>query len=126
MLTLLSKVPLWAWLSAGLLASLGLNAYVLRALAVAKSECDAAIATERLQSTLAAYEHRSGVQALITEQARSDSRELLERLDAIADAQESVVSRYRAYVGKLPPLPANCGPGQPRVDAFNNAFEGTR
>ena len=61
------------------------------------------------------------VTAGIAEQARTDSSALLQRLEAIAERGERTRTVYRATAAAQP-LPANCAPGQARVDAINQAL----
>ncbi|HGM6931315.1 TPA: hypothetical protein ACKQDF_000780 [Stenotrophomonas maltophilia] len=61
------------------------------------------------------------VTAGIARQARTDSAELLQRLEAIAARGERTRTIYRAAAAAQP-LPANCAPGQARVDAINQAL----
>jgi len=61
------------------------------------------------------------VTAGIARQAQSDSAQLLQRLEAIAARGERTRTIYRAAAAAQP-LPANCAPGQARVDAINQAL----
>lgn len=46
--------------------------------------------------------------------------ELVARFDAIALQSSALNDAYWKRLGKIPPLPAGCGPGQSRVDNFND------
>ncbi|HDX0792359.1 TPA: hypothetical protein RNS66_000981 [Stenotrophomonas maltophilia] len=61
------------------------------------------------------------VTAGIARQAQTDSAELLQRLETIATRGERTRTIYRAAAAAQP-LPANCAPGQARVDAINQAL----
>ncbi len=61
------------------------------------------------------------VTAGIARHAQTDSAELLQRLEAIAARGERTRTIYRAAAAAQP-LPANCAPGQARVDAINQAL----
>lgn len=61
------------------------------------------------------------VTAGIARQAQTDSAQLLQRLEAIAERGERTRTIYRAAAAAQP-LPANCAPGQARVDAINQAL----
>ncbi|HGM7308204.1 TPA: hypothetical protein ACKP7U_000821 [Stenotrophomonas maltophilia] len=69
----------------------------------------------------AALEDTLDVTAGIARQARTDSAELLQRLEVIAARGERTRTIYRAAAAAQP-LPANCAPGQARVDAINQAL----
>jgi len=61
------------------------------------------------------------ITAAIADDAKADSAQLLKRLEGIADRGERVRTVYRAAAAAQP-LPANCAPGQARVDAINQAL----
>ncbi|MBN4984278.1 hypothetical protein JY440_13975 [Stenotrophomonas maltophilia] len=69
----------------------------------------------------AALEDTLKVTAGIARQAQTDSAELLQRLEAIAARGERTRTIYRAAAAAQP-LPANCAPGQARVNAINQAL----
>lgn len=103
----------WKWVAilAGLLAmSLWLNVRQYGD----RREAAAAARAAALEDTL-------DVTAGIARQARTDSAELLQRLEVIAARGERTRTIYRAAAAAQP-LPANCAPGQARVDAINQAL----
>ncbi|OWQ68458.1 hypothetical protein [Stenotrophomonas maltophilia] len=103
----------WKWVAilAGLLAmSLWLNVRQYGD----RREAAAAARAATLEDTL-------DVTAEIARQARADSAELLQRLEVIAARGERTRTIYRAAAAAQP-LPANCAPGQARVDAINQAL----
>ena len=61
------------------------------------------------------------ITSAIAGDAKADSEQLLKRLEAIADRGQRVKNIYRAAAA-AEPLPANCAPGQARVDAINQAL----
>ncbi|HFF3032086.1 TPA: hypothetical protein ACGCGJ_000566 [Stenotrophomonas maltophilia] len=103
----------WKWVAilAGLLTlSLWLNVRQYGD----RREAAAAARAATLEDTL-------DVTAGIARQARTDSAELLQRLEVIAARGERTRTIYRAAAAAQP-LPANCAPGQARVDAINQAL----
>ncbi|HGM6050879.1 TPA: hypothetical protein ACKP5I_000962 [Stenotrophomonas maltophilia] len=103
----------WKWVAilAGLLAlSLWLNVRQYGD----RREAAAAARAATLAGTLK-------VTAGIARQAQTDSAELLQRLETIATRGERTRTIYRAAAAAQP-LPANCAPGQARVDAINQAL----
>jgi len=103
----------WKWVAilAGLLAmSLWLNVRQYGD----RREAAAAARAAALEDTLK-------VTAGIARQAQTDSAELLQRLEAIAARGERTRTIYRAAAAAQP-LPANCAPGQARVNAINQAL----
>jgi len=103
----------WKWVAilAGLLSvSLWLNVRQYGD----RREAAAAARAATLEDTLE-------VTAGIARQAQSDSGQLLQRLEAIAARGERIKTIYRAAAAAQP-LPANCAPGQARVDSINQAL----
>ncbi|HFK2905073.1 TPA: hypothetical protein ACGY7R_000278 [Stenotrophomonas maltophilia] len=103
----------WKWVAilAGLLSlSLWLNVRQYGD----RREAAAAARAATLEDTLE-------VTAGIARQAQSDSGQLLQRLEAIAARGERIKTIYRAAAAAQP-LPANCAPGQARIDAINQAL----
>ncbi|PJL78766.1 hypothetical protein B9Y88_08495 [Stenotrophomonas maltophilia] len=103
----------WKWVAilAGLLSlSLWLNVRQYGD----RREAAAAARAATLEDTLE-------VTAGIARQAQTDSAELLQRLEGIAARGERTRTIYRAAAAAQP-LPANCAPGQARVDAINQAL----
>ena len=103
----------WKWVAilAGLLAmSLWLNVRQYGD----RREAAAAARAAPLEDTLE-------VTAGIARQAQTDSAQLLQRLEGIAARGERTRTIYRAAAAAQP-LPANCAPGQARVDAINQAL----
>lgn len=107
----------------GLAVALGLslttNLYQLYRAGVAAAEKEHAV-------DKAASDARAAAQNAVNEAARLLADERGRQRDALAGdilklhaAADAQVSRYRTWVRGLPPLPANCGPGRDRVDAFN-------
>ena len=115
----LAAVPARVWLAVALAASVGANLYQLYRAGVAKAEAEHAV-------DKAASAARETAQAAVLDatrllaEARAEQRDaLVTDILALHRAANAQVDRYRQWVSKLPPLPANCGPGQERVDAFN-------
>lgn len=103
----------WKWVAilAGLLAlSLWLNVRQYGDRREAAAAARAATLADTLEVT-----------ARIARQAQADSAELLQRLEAIAARGERTRTIYRTAAAAQP-LPANCAPGQARVDAINQAL----
>lgn len=103
----------WKWVTilAGLLAmSLWLNVRQYGDRREAAAAARAATLADTLEVT-----------ARIARQAQTDSAELLQRLEAIAARGERTRTIYRTAAAAQP-LPANCAPGQARVDAINQAL----
>lgn len=103
----------WKWVAilAGLLAmSLWLNVRQYGD----RRETAAAARAATLEDTL-------GVTAEIARQAQTDNAQLLQRLETIAARGERTRTIYRVAAAAQP-LPANCAPGQARVDAINQAL----
>lgn len=119
MIVALRAVPLPVWLAVALAASLGGNLYQVYRAGVAAAEAKHA-------ADKAAADARAAAQAAVNDAARLLAEERARQRDELAkdilvlhESAASQVSRYRSWVSRLPPLPANCGPGRDRVDAFN-------
>jgi hypothetical protein len=100
-----------AILAALLAASLWGNALQWRAKAVAKEQARA----ETLQDVVKAT-------AGIARQAQADNRQLLADLNQIAERGQRVKIKYQTLARTIP-LPANCAPGKPRMDAVNEGAD---
>lgn len=70
------------------------------------------------QARAQAYAEALATTAGIAKDAKKDSGQLLERLDAIAQRGERTRVVYQKAAAAQP-LAANCAPGQARVDAIN-------
>lgn len=103
----------WKWvaiLGVLLLASAWLNVVQYGNRRAAEAQARAEALSDTLKIT-----------AAIAGDAKADSALLLKRLEGIADRGERVRTVYRAAAAAQP-LPANCAPGQARVDAINQAL----
>lgn len=111
-----------AWLIAALLvlASLVGNALLLQAWLQSSARCE--LRVERLVSgvRIAEQARALSVAESVASDAAATATLTAEQLDRIAMEQLIMLDRYWTRLKDIPPLPEGCGPGQQRVDAFNN------
>ena len=112
-------------LSIALALSLIGNAIALYHAGHASAARDATLDKARLQGAVKALEGRADLVNRVALAAEADGRLLQQQLQASTDALATSVATYRRTLATLPDLPAGCGPGQARVDAFNRATGAT-
>lgn len=119
----LIAAPLLLKVAAGLVLALGLSLYgnyhqwrsALTAEAARAAEVRALTAEAKAAAAAAAQAYTQGfADAAADEAIRIDAR-----LAEIADEQARLNAAYWGRLDSLPPMPANCGPGSARIDAFN-------
>lgn len=105
-------------------ASVGINLWQLHRAGVAEGEHVGALQAAELRGTAEAQAGVIQRTAQVAEMAADDRDKLLKQLEAIAQASRERVIVYQDRVRTLPPLPAQCGPGQGRIDAINELAGG--
>lgn len=108
-----------AALAIALALSLLANGYAVYRLGYAKADNAATLAKARKDGEIAALRGRADQINRVALAADADSRALWGELNALAERGRARVLVYRTTTPRLPPLPANCGPGAQRVDAVN-------
>ncbi len=108
-------------LSIALALSLIGNAIALYHAGHARAANAATLDKARMQGAVQALEGRADQVNRVALAAEADGRLLQQQLQDSTDALATSVATYRRTLATLPDLPAGCGPGQARVDAFNRA-----
>lgn len=125
-LTLPLATKLVVWLGASVIALAIVLAASLRwgwgnsvELAAAGQACDDRVAVLQAEAkaagAAAALEYTRG----FADAAQQVDEDFAERMSEINDEQADILRRYRQLLTAIPALPPDCGPGQARVDAFN-------
>lgn len=122
MIGLLRSVPLWFWLAGALVLSLWINWVQLRASLTAEAEHTAALEAARLKGEVEALQDRADALDLQGRLLAQDAQTLLSNLSEINRREDAQLGAWRQLMRELPPLPAGCGPGAQRVEAFNQTM----
>ncbi len=112
-------------LSIALALSLIGNAIALYHAGHASAANAATLDKARLQGAVVALQGHADQINVVALAAANDGRKLQAQLQASTAALADSVATYRRTLAALPDMPANCGPGQARVDAFNHATGAT-
>lgn len=114
---------LWGVAASTLLVSLVANLLLFRLWLSSSSACSQKI--ERLVSGAELASSRRALRASsgVAASAQEASMAATEEMKRLAAEQRLLLGRYWDRIEGLPPLPEGCGPGEARVDAFNERGE---
>lgn len=110
-------------LAGALALSLGGNAYQLYRAGKGSAQAAHAVEVCALTGQVKTLEGALGRAEMIAGMKAADTAELLATLDAIAERGQRTRVLYRE-AARAAPLPAECTPGQARIDAVNAALGG--
>lgn len=108
-------------LSLLLVLSLGGNFLQARHAWVKYGEDKKAAEVEGLKRQVAAFDKKAAVDAALAKAGNEDHEQLVQDLEKIAQGMKQNQSRSRT-VTRANPLPANCAPGQARMDSINQTL----
>ncbi len=93
------------------------------ALASARQACDDRVAVLQAEAKAQGAQNALAYTRGFNDAAQQVDEDFAATLEDIAGEQRSVLGKYERLLSTIPPLDPNCGPGQQRVDAFNEGWQ---